>query len=649
METIILKTIILEALYNKNTNIEVLIYMLIKYNLFSHSKEKIKKNEIIEKFNINFQANIPEMIFQTIIPKLLSEQILSEEERTGKSKNIYIINKKILEKEYSEISNEINKEAEKIGKVVKFIKQALENYDNKITENKVEEYLINYYRENLKEPEIKGIISKFILDNSSNSEITEALLKLESGILIHTGLKKTNLTKSFEKEIILFLDTEILFNAVGYNGEIYENEFKILYDLVKEANSKKKYIKLCYFSDNREKIENIFKYVEMNLEITLDFSKKALLTIQNKCKEKSEVLFLKNDFFKKLSEMEIEEYVDEENYFDDIENHKYNLVPTSVIKEAYERKYRKYQGNELDIDAEDKKIADSYKTLTKMNILRNGNNNGKFEDQRYHFISCNGRTFTLALLEMKEEEEKSALVTTLSFCTKIMWFKLGKILETSSLKSLSTLNAILVLEKTINSSISEKYKEIKESAKSEQEMLEKLSILANALKYDYRNTKELEKVFEISQKSLEELCEMEEKEKNKAKEEISKQKEKNEQLEKENQLKDEVNTDLRKSDSRNKKKIRSLSREKIKNKKIEIFGYFYKKNKIEVVISLITLLGGIILGSGDVLFSEGKWWKVLLYESVVILYGLIFFFKNLKPKYNKEIIEYYKKIIKEDN
>ena len=70
---------------------------------------------------------------------------------------------------------------------------------------------------------------------------------------------------SLKHELTLYLDTEILFDLLGYNGSVYETLSKDFYKLVQKGRRNGK-ITLTYFPHVKSEIERFFKSAEIIVE-----------------------------------------------------------------------------------------------------------------------------------------------------------------------------------------------------------------------------------------------------------------------------------------------------------------------------------------------------------------------------------------------
>lgn len=332
-------------------------------------------------------------------------------------------------------------------------------------------------------------ISAFILLNKSNSDFVRRINLVKEGVVLYTGIRYTadlNELGVWNKSLTIFLDTEMLFYFIGYNGEIYREIFFDFLKLVREINQaslKKngiKKIELKYFVETEKEIHKFFHVAGLIMEnkVSLDPSKTAMKEIVNGCSAKSDVITKRNKFFidLKTSGIHLEE---DRNYY---ETPEYNVEGSEIIKDL--AKMSKKNGKEFD----EEHCKASLGIFTKINVLRKGVSDRGFENSK--FILLTGNRYTLYLAknaQIKFSEKDIPFATDLDFITDKFWFKLKKGFGSSGdiPKSFDAITkAQIILSKQINYTVQEKYTALNEKFKSGQITKEE----AISLNYDLRES-----------------------------------------------------------------------------------------------------------------------------------------------------------------
>lgn len=146
------------------------------------------------------------------------------------------------------------------------------------------------------------LISEFILKHENNKEIQDALKIIQEGSILYIGLNHNiNETGSITRKLTLFLDTEIIFGLVGYNGEIHKQLALDFFTQVKKANSKETKIELRYFHETKQEMDSFFSGAALIVDGKNQLiDTVAMKTIVNQCKTSSDVLVKQSDFYHAL-------------------------------------------------------------------------------------------------------------------------------------------------------------------------------------------------------------------------------------------------------------------------------------------------------------------------------------------------------------
>lgn len=263
----------------------------------------------------------------------------------------------------------------------------------------------------------QDIISAFILENEKNKAIVSQLNAIREGSILYMGLNyNINELGSMQNDLTLFLDTEVLFNIMGYNGEVYKTLTVEMIDLVKEANQKKARVKLRYFEETKKEIQQFFG---MAAEIVRRHSyvqdKAAMKAIINGCENTTDVSDKEADFFYKL------QYA-----YGIVEDEKTNYYTVEDYISNLEGDYE---------DGSDEDIEESYRYLSHINKLRKNKTYQDYTKVGYLFVTETRRTLELArklaakdLAHGSEKEDGATctLAVTSSFLTNLLWYKMNK-------------------------------------------------------------------------------------------------------------------------------------------------------------------------------------------------------------------------------
>ena len=118
----------------------------------------------------------------------------------------------------------------------------------------------------------------------ANGTAKQILENTRQGLIIFDGLRYSaeHLPSALTKNLTVYLDTEILFSAAGYHGELRRQLFLDFFNLVTQVNEKANKnsgrILLRYFDDTAREIENYFDAATAIVEkrARAEFGKQAM-------------------------------------------------------------------------------------------------------------------------------------------------------------------------------------------------------------------------------------------------------------------------------------------------------------------------------------------------------------------------------------
>ena len=450
---------VFRELYDNQKDVYGVISEFLKEIISSENKYQFGLTEITLLLNESYDFKIPEAVVKTSLSRL---PFLS------KSNGLYSVNKpidQIRNKEFQEKQNKIyNSNNNVVNRLFIYIES-----QKKVTLSEAEKEIIvkslcSFMLDESTVQEYSEYIGAFIVQCKSEDTLLAQLDTIKEGVVLYTGLKyNSNLNDlgTWNTQITIFIETEILFHFAGYNGELFKILFNDYFTFVKEINSQiinkngKKKIHLKYFSEVKNEIERFFKKAEfiINGEDTLNPSKTAMASIVNGCKTPSDIIEKKALFYDLLKTNGITEDTYTEYY--SAKNHKFNIEDQSIIESLQSSIVTDYD------------IRENLKFLNYVNILRQGASDRNFENIGYILLSGNATTIQLAWHDLIKPNGNVPLATTLTFLTNKLWFKLGKGFGKNNYPKTFDIitKAQIVLSTQVNDSISYKYDSLQEKLK----------------------------------------------------------------------------------------------------------------------------------------------------------------------------------------
>lgn len=434
---------------SKKDNYDIIIEF-IKSSIKTKNLLRFTAQDIYLNLKEDFDFEIPESIIKTALRRLgakRSEGYYSIS-YDANSENLIVDNKqeKIIENNEHIIANLYSYIEKKSNKTL------TQNDKDEISQS-FSSFLLN---ENGFENKFYEDISSFIISNQNNLDFKKQLNIIREGVILYSGVRYGEITqkrKELVDDLVIYLDTEILFHFAGYNGELYKSLFEDFYKLVKEINSSKRKIFFKYFKTTEDEINAYFKKAEYLLDkpTKIDPSKTAMNSIIDGCSKGSDIISKKTSFFKLLETYNID--IDTiENYITD-NTYEYNLISQDLLQDL-----------ERNTPYEEYEINNSLNKLNSINILRAEKYNNSFYNIGYILLSGNSKIFKIAWNQYLKIKGEVPLVTHLDFLINKFWLKLNKGFGNTNFPKIFDVitKAQIVLSNNINNNVHKKYSELQQ-------------------------------------------------------------------------------------------------------------------------------------------------------------------------------------------
>ncbi len=638
---------VFRELYNNEKDIYGIICEFLKEIITSQAKHQFTLTEITALLNETYDFKIPEAVVNTSLNRFKTALTKSSGLFTVTDQATFKITGELTDK-HNEIKDNNETIICNLFKFIETEKKITLTDDEKTT---ITHSFISFIIDETTSQEYSDYISAYIVKEKQNANFTKQLNTIKEGVVLYTGLKynsSLNELGSWNNELTIFLETEILFHFAGFNGRLYQILFNDLFSLIKEINqanlkkNNKRLIHLKYFSDVKTDIEGFFKKAEYIVQgkDKANPSKTAMTTIINGCKTPADVIAKKSNFYILLKQNLILE--DDYTKYYSTQNHKYNIEDRDLLKEL---------SNKIEVDD----LSSYLKYLNFINIHRKGNNDKAFEKIGFVLLSGTANTLRLAWDENIKPNGNIPLASNLSFLTNKFWFKLNKGFGKSEHpKSFDIVTkAQIILSSQLNDTVADKFVELQSKLKigklTQEEAISTIVELRNQVKKpEDINEDNIENILSSIEEStieahlkeqelLKQMTKERETENLKLKETIHKSAIKEVQLKEENEKKE---NELKKYREAERKRI--LTDFQINqwnnfksSKKGDLF-YFVKI----IFLMLLPILVGIILKSVNPLnewiesLGSNQWWVWggLAFITLVELFGRTYIFNKVKVK-----------------
>lgn len=433
---------------NESNDILVLLGDFIKLiikknNLYSFSASKIK-NCLLKEYDFSIPESVVETALKKICSKKNCEYSIKEDVVLPNDKDTYIIKK----------SND-----ELIDKLTQYIEEKINIKLSSSEREVLIQSFCEFIIEDTTQVKYSEYISAFIIENQNNTDISEQLRTIKEGVILYTGIKyNDNIAEigSWNYDFTIYLEQEMLFHFIGYNGDLYKRLFNDFLDLVKEVNRKarKEIIKLRYFPEVENNINKFFTIAQRIADgkETLDPSNTAMGMIVTGCNDGTDVITKKSQFFDSLRKSSINK--SEEIHISDKYNMSYNLY---TIEKEEELKQK--------INDSVENIQQSFTFVNYINVCRKSKMSSL---ERSKCILLTGNNTTLKIDAFLTENGYVPYATTLDFITNRIWRKLNKGFGDNKYpKSFDVVTkAQIVLSSHVIGSISKEFEDLKQKLSS---------------------------------------------------------------------------------------------------------------------------------------------------------------------------------------
>jgi hypothetical protein len=425
-KNLIASVALFSELYNSDTykNIPEIIAEFIRGAVIFENKYSFNSTELKDLLNRIYGFDIPESVIRTTLQNKFKDEI--------KRENNYFHFDQSIKNRQSNINSDFNEISKSQNQVIDDIysyigtkkRITLEPSDKReILENVFHFLMDNGYSE-----KYSDLISAYILTKEQDTNFRELLNSIKEGLILYQGINYTadiNQLGSWNNDLTIYLATEHLFNALGYNGILYKEIFDDFNKLVYEINSshkntKRKKIELKYLEETKIEIDNFFQTAESIKKgnKTLDPSKLAMETILKKSNSLSDIKTLRVQFDIELKRLGIQ-FQDFNFSFD--RTAQYNVVDQNAIDEL--KKISEEKGRYFNED----NCQYYFNLFTKINTFRKGVNNNRFEKCGHLYVTETAFAKYLAHNNLvKFEDYDTPFAKDIDFVTTRFWFTLKK-------------------------------------------------------------------------------------------------------------------------------------------------------------------------------------------------------------------------------
>lgn len=576
-----------------------------------------------------YSFDIPEAVIRTTVKRLIKK------EKVVRKDNEYHFKQNPDTDTFIQVQQRIdsitNEQQDVFGELCSFIEEKKKIILTDIDKDKIFQSFIHFFlTSNATSEDYMDFISAFFISKNNDKKIEGIIKSIKEGIVLYKGITTTANITDFGKwtgNLVIYLATEHLFNAVGYNGLLYQEIFNDFLSLVNDINriakkkSNKKTIELRYLGETEKEVDDYFEAAENILRKGTPMlgQKPAMKSILKDSKKLSDIKIKKVNFKDELRRKGI--LCVSTNNNETI--YKYNLEYERCIDDLKKR------GKDFD----EKECLNILSLFTKINTERKGINNTSFEQIKYIYMTESSLAIYLAHNNIGKIKEKDfPFAKSIDFFITQFWYKLNKGFSTQNLPISFEIitKAKIVLSTYISKDFLRYYEEICQEYKNGELTEEKVGLLIQEL----RNKPQIPD--DISEKNIDDTLA------------FIQNKDFIENVYRENSLKSqklkEQDEELKNKDDIIKNKDRELEKYRTEERKKKIEGeamefaqnewkrYFKRVFKdlvcfvvfviIDVILLLLTICGGLFAFTEKIGVYIPRIWMVIL---IVIFIGFVLF------------------------
>ncbi|TWF40775.1 hypothetical protein FHW36_104460 [Chitinophaga polysaccharea] len=454
-------------LYNNNKykSVSDIIAEFIKGAILEEQKWSVNSTELRNSLINIFEFTIPEAVLKNTLKTKLKKYCIYKD-------GVYNFDSAFLKKNFSHFDDEYNKINAFQSKILDGLYNYIETDAGVLLDEEVKATIfddfVKYLLDNGYSETYTEQISTYIVKNQLNDDFVKSLNTIREGLILYQGIRYTsdvNDLGNWNSELTIFLNTEHLFNAVGFNGEVYRQIFNDFYDLVTKINQKsrnknnKRLIELAYLPETNNEINEYFEKAEQikRGERKLDPSRPAMRAIIKDCRTPFDIRQKYKNFITEINSKGI--------FFRETDSSVYNFHQYVVEgkKDIDTFKRESKERGKLFSEGDFERFG---KIFSQINYFRKGRNDTTFEKVGFIFLTANSFALWLSSHpKIKFHENDLPFAVSIESITCRFWFKLCKGFgEFVSLpKSLGIVTkAQIILASQVNSSVSKRYDQLKQ-------------------------------------------------------------------------------------------------------------------------------------------------------------------------------------------
>lgn len=334
---------VFRTLYDRKKNIYDVIAEFAKLDIVQRDRQSFFTHEMAGWLNEAYGMNVPDAVVERVIARLKFVT------RDVASRKYIVDNSDVAIKGVEGLKSEMqDADAARQMLIEALVRYAEERKGENLGEEEREQLCKDFYSFVIDTAAVGtkygDTISSFVVSISNDEAMRNAMNAVRQGVIVYEGLSYSTTgygqIDALDQPITLYLDTEVVFDMMGFNGELHRKVFDEFYAYAQQINqrNKKETIRFRYFDETCKDIENYFASAEavVRRESQLDFSRPAMRYITERCHESYQVAELKGELYAQLAKRNVTR--DGQDDYCDSGNAQYTIESNDAI-EKYSGEY----------------------------------------------------------------------------------------------------------------------------------------------------------------------------------------------------------------------------------------------------------------------------------------------------------------------
>lgn len=334
---------VFRTLYDRKKNIYDVIAEFAKLDIAQYNRQSFFTHEMAGWLNEAYGMNVPDAVVERVIARLKFVT------RDVASRKYIVDNSDVAIKGVEGLKSEMqDADAARQMLIEALVRYAEERKGENLGEEEREQLSKDFYSFVIDTAAVGAkygdTISSFVVSISKDEAMRNAMNAVRQGVIVYEGLSYSTTgygqIDALDQPITLYLDTEVVFDMMGFNGELHRKVFDEFYAYAQQINhrNKKDTIRFRYFDETYKDIENYFASAEavVRRESQLDFSRPAMRYITGRCHESYQVAELKGELYAQLAKRDVTR--DGQDDYCDSGNAQYTIESNDAI-EKYSGEY----------------------------------------------------------------------------------------------------------------------------------------------------------------------------------------------------------------------------------------------------------------------------------------------------------------------